>query len=224
MRLQLGPFWGHFRPSRGHLGPSRGSWGHLGPSRGHPGSILRHFSVTTSEDGRCIADFVKCARRRHETAILSILGSSWDHLGAILGPFWAISGILGPSWAISGPSRGHPTSILRHFRLTTSEDGRCIADFAKFAPRLHETSIMGCLVPTCGLSSPSWRRLLAVLRPSPGRLGAILGPSWLILGPLGATLGRLGPSRGEDRRRHSRFSKICTSLTREHHFGLVVRL
>ena len=141
-----------------------------------------------------------------------------------MGPSWAISGILGPSWAISGPSRGHPTSILRHFRLTTSEDGRCIADFAKFAPRLHETPILGFMVTICGLSSPSWRRLLAVLRPSPGRLGAILGPSWLILGPLRATLGRLGPSRGEDRRRQSRFCKIRISPTREHHSGVVSRL
>ena len=139
---------------------------------------------------------------------------SWLHLEAI----------FGPSWAISGPSRGHPTSILRHFSVTTSEDGRCIADFAKFALRLHEMPILGCIVPTCGLSSPSWRRFLAVLRPSPGRLGAILGPSWLILGPPGATLGRLEPSRGEDRRRHSRFSKICPSLTREHHSGVVSRL
>ena len=50
-----------------------------------------------------------------------------------------------------------------------------------------------------------------------------MGPSWLILGLLRATFGRLGLSRGEDRRRHSRCSKICTSLTREHHFGLVSR-
>ena len=118
----------------GHLGAIL--WPYYWPSRGHLGSILRHFSVTTSEDGRCIADFAKCARRPHESAILSILASSWDHLGAIFGPSWAI-----------------------------------------------------------------------------------LGPSWLILGPLRATLGLLGPSRRADRRRHSQFSKICISLTREHHFG-----
>ena len=51
-----------------------------------------------------------------------------------------------------------------------------------------------------------------------------LGSSWALLGLLWAVLGRLGPSRGEDRRRHSRFCKICTSLTREHHSGVVSRL
>ena len=109
------------------------------------------------------------------------------------------------------------TSILRHFRCMTSEDGWCIVDFAKFAFRLGETPILWFLVPTCGLSSPSWRRLLAVLRPSSGRLEAILGPSWLIMGPLRATLGGLVTSRGEDRQRHRRFSRIRTPPTREHH-------
>ena len=182
------------------LGPLRATLGRFGPSR--------------RENRRRHSRFSKiCTSPARDAKSGLSLRPSWDHLGAILGPSWAISGILGPSWAISGPSRGHSGSILRHFRLTTSEDGRCIADFAKFAPRLHETPILGFMVPTCGLSSPSWRRLLAVLRPSPGRLGAILGPSWLILGLLRATLGRLGPSRGEDRRWHSRFSKIRTSLT-----------
>ena len=178
--------------SRGHLVPC---W----PSRGHPGSILRHFSVMTSEDRRCIADFPKCALRLNQSAIFSILASSWDHLGTVFGPSWDVSGrswlilgplrvtlgLLGPSrredrrwhsrfckicisltrehhfWValkpsrgdlgailghfeailwLSWPSRGHPASILRHFSVTTSEDGRCIADFAKFAPCPHESA------------------------------------------------------------------------------------
>ena len=127
----------------------------------------------------------------------------------ILGPSFVISGLfrghLLPCW----PSRGHLGSILRHFRLTTSEDRRRIADLAKFALRLHESAILSVL-------ASSWNRLGAIFGPS----WAVLGPFLLILGPLRATLGRLGPSRREDRRRHSRLCKIRTSLTRDANVGI----
>ena len=125
---------------------------------------------------------------------------------------------MGPSSAISGPSRAYRPSwsplgsILRHLSVTIDEDRRCIADFAKFALRLHESAILSVL-------ASSWNRLGAIFGPS----WAVLGPFLLILGPLRATLGRLGPSRREDRRRHSRFSKICISLTREHHFWVALK-
>ena len=130
-----------------------------------------------------------------------------------MGPSFVISGLfrghLLPCW----PSRSHLGSILRHFRLTTSEDRRCIADFAKFAFRLRDSAILSVL-------ASSWNRLGAIFGPS----WDVSGRCWLILGPLRATLGRLGPSRGEDRRRHSRFSKICTSPTRGHHSGVASKL
>ena len=86
-------FWVTLRPSCGHFW---GILGHLGailgpcwPSRGHLGSILRHFSVTISEDRRCIANFAKCAQRPHESTIVRFLrvrlAPFWGHLGAILG-------------------------------------------------------------------------------------------------------------------------------------------
>ena len=125
----------------------------------------------------------------------------------ILGPSLVISGLsrdhLVPYW----PSRGHLGSILRHFSVMTSEDRRCIADFAKFALRLHESA-------SCSILASFWDHLGAVFGPSRD----VSGRSWLILGPLRVTLGPLGPSRREDRRWHSRFSKNCTSPTREHHF------
>ena len=126
---------------------------------------------------------------------------------------------MGPSSAISGPSRAYRPSwsllgsILRHLSVTIDEDRRCIVDFAKFAPRLHESAILSIL-------ASSWDHLGAIFGPS----WDVSGRSWLILGPLRVTLGPLGPSRREDRRRHSRFSKIRTSLTREHHSEVVLRL
>ena len=106
------------------------------------------------------------------------MGPSWGHFGAILGPSRAISGILWPSWAISGPSRGHITSILRHFMCMPSEDGWCIVDFAKCAPRLGETPVLGLLG--------------SVLAPSSFLLGTIFGPSWAILGHLRPFWAHLG--------------------------------
>ena len=169
----LAPSWDHleaiFGPSWAILGPS---WLILGPLRAVLGplwALLESGSATASPISKNLHFAYKRAPfwGRPE----AVLGPSWGHLGAILGPSWAISGILGPSCAISGPSRGHPGSVLRHSSVMTSEDGRCIADFAKFALRLHESTILGFMVPTCCLLSPSWRHLLAVLRPSPGRLG-----------------------------------------------------
>ena len=115
--------------SRGHLVPC---W----PPHGHLGSILRHFSVMNSEDRRCVADFAKCVWRLHESAILSILALSWDHLGAIFGPSRAI---LGPSWLILGPLR----ATLGPFGPFGERTHDGVANLAKFALRLHETPILG---------------------------------------------------------------------------------
>ena len=121
----LGPSWGRLRAVSGRswliLGPLRVTLGPLGPSR--------------REDRRRHSRFSKiCISLTREHHFWVALKPSRGDLGAILGHFEAI---LWLSW----PSRGHPASILRHFSVTTSEDGRCIADFAKFAPRLHESTI-----------------------------------------------------------------------------------
>ena len=104
-------------------------------------------------------------------------------------PVW---GYLGPSWVHLGSS----WAVLSRLRATLGPLGEwicgCIADFAKFAPRLGETPILGS---PCG-------RLGTILGPSRavfGRAGPIMGPSWAILGHLGAILrpswGRLGHQR-----------------------------
>ena len=164
--------------SRGHLLPC---W----PSRGHLGSILRHFSVMTSEDRRCIADFSKFNTLRVAADLLCFLslmsfvigtfikvlaafpGTAWRHLRLFGGHLGAI---LGPSWRPVGPIWGHlaPTSAIMDYRGSS-----------------------------CGLLRPSWGHLGAILRPSWGHLG----PSWGHLGPswdhleaiLGTSWGHLGP-------------------------------
>ena len=109
----------------------------------------------------------KIARRLGETPILTSLGNprpyaimlhsyrgpgavlapSWLRLGPILAPSWdhlrAILGHLGPSWAHLGSS----WAVLSRLRATLGPLGERIrdgiADFAKLAPRLHETPTLG---------------------------------------------------------------------------------
>ena len=120
---------------------------------------------------------------------------------------------------LSWPSRRHLSSILRHFSVTTSEDGRCIADLQNSHLAYTRARFFAFFGATCGLLSPSWRHLETVLRHSQailGRLGTIsarLGPSWR----------HFGPSRRADRRRQSSFRKIRTSPTREHRFVVALR-
>jgi len=86
-----------------------------------------------------------------------ILGSSWDHLGAILGPSWCH---LGPSWSHLGPS--------------WPPGGRRLGGPSK------RQLTWGHISPYCvTISEPSWGSLGAILRPSWGYLGAFLGPSWV---------------------------------------------
>ena len=136
----------------------------LKPSWGHPGSILCHFSVTTSEDGRCIADFAKCARRLHESTILwflrpnlwpleSFLASSWDHLEAS-------SGHLGSSRDHLGSSLGRLGATLGPLGERTDEG---IANLAKFALCLHESTILE------SSRSSNWNHVRAIF----GHPGAI---------------------------------------------------
>ena len=150
----MGSSWGHLGPPRGHLvailAIPGSSWVYLAPFQcydfgrqtmhgrfcGLFGPSWRHFGVTLRPPWGHLGVIL---------GLLSAVRPPWGHfwvalkpsrgdLGAILGHFEAI---LWLSW----PSRGHLASILRHFSVTTSEDGRCIADFAKFAPRLHESTI-----------------------------------------------------------------------------------
>ena len=154
---------------------------------------------------------------------------SWDHLGAISGPSWAISGYLGRLGAVLG----HLRAISRSSHVYLAPFQACDFGRRTVHSRLCKIRISLTRDANFGIYGPDLRLLQSVLASSSGRLEAISGPSWdrlsailalLILGLLRGTLGRLGPSRGEDRRRHRRFSKIRTSLTREHHFGFVLRL
>ena len=171
--------------SRGHLLPC---W----PSRGHLGSILRHFSVMTSEDRRCIADFAKFAPRLHESAIFSILASFWDHLGAVFGPSRDVSG---RSWLILGPLRVTLGPLGERI-----DDG--IADLAKI-----------CTSPT------REHHFWVALKPSRGDLGAILGHfeailwlSWPSRGHLASILRHFSVTTSEDRRRIADLAKFAPRL------------
>ena len=88
---------------------------------------------------------------------------------------------MGPpdvSWGATRASQGHLVrasgSTLRHLSVLISEDGLCIADFAEFAFRLHESAI-------CSISVSSWGHLGAMsgrLRPfwdDPGSTFALVG-------------------------------------------------
>ena len=126
------------------------------------------------------------------------LGPSWDHLGS--------------SWVVLSRLRATLGPLGERIR-----DG--IADFAKFAPRLHETPILGS----------SWGRFGSILGSFWGHLGAISGH----LGHLGAVLGHFGAISGSyhvhlapfqvyDFGRwmvHSRLCKIRTSPRRDANFG-----
>ena len=125
----------------------------------------------------------------------SLVGQSWCHVGAMLGPSW------GASWGHLGVKmhRFRASSILRPSWLL----GAILR------------AILGLLGPLGAILGPSWCHLLvplgatlgpswATLGPPWGHLGAILGPLDLeaILGPLGSSWGHLGsiflgPSRGQ---------------------------
>ena len=97
----------------------------------------------------------------------AILGLSWN----ILGPSWCH---LGPSWAILVSSCGHAGAILvLRFILGLGAFGGSF---------LFDDSCAGSLGVVLG-------HLGAVLAPSWGRLGAVLGHPGVSWGHLGAVLG-----------------------------------
>ena len=73
------------------------------------------------------------AKVQGRKVVFGVLGSFWSRLGAVLGPSGSRQGaswaLLGPLWAFSGPL-GERTDYG-------------IADLAKFAFRLHESTILG---------------------------------------------------------------------------------
>ena len=84
----------------------------------------------------------------------SILASSWDHVEASSGHLGPSRDHLGSSWAVLGPFSG-PLG-------ERTDDGR--AHLAKFAPRLHESTILWSrrrhfLI----ISGSSWGHLVAIL-------------------------------------------------------------
>ena len=109
---------------RGHLLPC---W----PSRGHFGSILRHFSVTTSEDRRCIAESAEALGTQTPPPIPSAkykktVFCSWRLEGVrnpelprmaeargtrLLAVLWLLSAVSATLW----PSWGHLGAILGHY-------------------------------------------------------------------------------------------------------------
>ena len=65
----------------------------------------------------------------------SVLASSSGRLEAIPGPSWAI---FGPSWLLLGSLR----ATLGRLWFLGERNIAGIADLAKFAPRLHESTIL----------------------------------------------------------------------------------
>ena len=124
-----------------------------------------------------------------------LLGPSWVQLGPswiLLEPAWAL---LGSSWALLRPSWSHPGAILDHFDGTRNTGRERTRKFYEIgtAPR-REHSFRG-----------SGGCILKPLKPSSSHLGALSGPSWVILNlgrVLGGSwegLGMVQGSRGGDR-------------------------
>ena len=128
--------------------------------------------------------------------------------------YWAFLGHSEAILWLSRPSFGHPGSTLRHLRATDPEDGRCIVDLAKFAPRLHESGI--CCFPGRNL----WP-LESILVSCLNRLDASLGhfaTSRSNIGSCSFALASLLAVFDLHRRRSSSFSTICSLPTREYRF------
>ena len=170
----LGPLGRILEPSWAILGPSWAILGHLGAIFGLSWTILGPFWTVSGlraerkdetwrgkADVRPISQNVHDARAR--APFCGILGPFGGHLGAI----------LGPSWGHLGAILGHLGAILGHFKVTQVRSKRNIE-----RKRRCQASLANCA------RRPSESTILWFLR-------AILGPSW---GHLGAILGHLGPS------------------------------
>ena len=108
-----------------HLGVILGaSWATSGPSCGHIG----HLGVILG-----LSCAISVLRLRKTDDAWSLLWS----LRAILAPFWRhLEATLGPSW-------GHPGATFGRFGPLGERTDDGIANLAKFALRLHESTILG---------------------------------------------------------------------------------
>ena len=120
----------------------------------------------------------------HLEAILGQPCATWGHLGAI----------LGPSWAILGPSRGHLRAILGRLEAYRGHLGAILGpSWGHLGPkRLPRTSGNSTKFTNCP-KHIIFQMLLMVLLGGGLVSKAILGTFW---GRLGACLGLLGADLG----------------------------